>query len=67
MNWQHYWKAIMAFVALLTTNIAYQLLDTSTPWPSTPKAWMVFLVTVALGTWLVYQKANAPADPDSER
>ncbi len=60
MNWQQYWKAILAFLGLLVTNIAYALLDSSKPWPETPKAIGIFLLTTVLGTWLVYQKANKP-------
>lgn len=60
MNWQHYWKSILAFVSLVITNVAVALVQSGQPWPSTVQEWAVFGVTTTLGTWLVYQKRNAP-------
>lgn len=56
-----YWKSILAFISLVVTNIAVTLTQTSAPWPGDVKGWVVFAVTTLLGTWLVYQKSNAPA------
>lgn len=57
-----YWKAILAFVSLVVTNIAVALVQSGQAWPSTGKEWLVFAVTTILGTWLVYQKRNTTSD-----
>lgn len=59
-NWQHYWKAILAFLSLVTTNVAAALVQSGQPWPTTAREWGVFGLTTVLGTWLVYQKRNGP-------
>ena len=60
MNLAHYSKAIMAFVGLLVTNVATRWVINAEPLPITGKDWVAFAVTTIGGTWLVYQKANAP-------
>lgn len=61
MNWQHYWKAILAFLALLVTNVATRWVTNSEPLPASGRDWIAFAITTIGGTWLVYQKANSPA------
>lgn len=58
-----YTKAILAFFALLLTNVATQLTTVGVPWPVTGSEWARFLVSTTLGTWLVYQVPNRPAAP----
>lgn len=60
MNWQHYWKAILAFLALLVTNVSTRLVANGEPLPQTGEEWVTFAATTVGGTWLVYRKANAP-------
>ncbi|UXA19569.1 hypothetical protein [Mycobacterium sp. SMC-4] len=65
MNWQHYWKSILAFLSLVTTNVAVALVQSGQPWPETGQEWGVFALTTTLGTWLVFQKGNAPKRSDA--
>ena len=65
MNWQQYWKAILAFSGLLVTNVATRWVVNAEPLPQTSKDWIAFAVTTIGGTWLVYQKANAPTGTPS--
>lgn len=67
MNYAHHWKAIMAFTALLVTNVATRWVVNNEPLPATGKDWVAFAVTTVGGTWLVYQKANAPAGGRHEK
>ena len=67
MNWQHYWKAILTFASLLVTNIATRWVINGEPLPAAAKDWIAFAVTTVGGTWLVYQKANAPAGGRHEK
>lgn len=62
MNWQHYWKSIMAFLGAVLTNVATRLIINGEPWPTNVRDGLAFAGTTALSTWLVYQKANAPAE-----
>lgn len=55
MNWKSSWKAILAFGALLATNVATQLTTASAPWPTDGGEWLRFALTTAGGTWLVWQ------------
>jgi len=64
-NWQHYWKAILAFFSLVATNAVADLSLSGVPWPEDPSEWGRWLVTVTAGTWLVYQKRNLPKKPES--
>jgi hypothetical protein len=63
MNWQHYWKTILAFLSLLATNIATRLVTMGEPLPESAGDWLTFIVTTVGGTWLVFQKSNAPKIP----
>lgn len=65
MNWKHYTKSICAFAALLATNVATRWVTNNEPLPATGKDWIAFAVTTIGGTWLVYQRANAPKAPTS--
>ena len=67
MNYAQYWKAICAFLALLVTNVATRWVINNEPLPITGKDWVAFAVTTVGGTWLVYQKANAPAGGRHEK
>jgi uncharacterized membrane protein YeaQ/YmgE (transglycosylase-associated protein family) len=49
MNWQAYWKAILAFVGAFGTNVVVQLTQHAVPWPTNGGEWARFLVSV-LGT-----------------
>ena len=60
MNWQHYWKSILAFLALLATNVATRWVTNGEPLPETGKDWITFAITTVGGTWIVYRKSNAP-------
>jgi hypothetical protein len=55
-----YWKSILAFLSLVATNVATQLMTSGVPWPTNGGEWARFGATTVLGTWLVFQKANAP-------
>ena len=58
-----YVKSILAFLALVLTNVATQLTTTGTAWPTDGGEWVRFAVTTVLGTWLVYQVPNRTSDP----
>ena len=60
MNWQHYWKSILAFLSLLATNVATLWVTQGQPLPGNGGEWAAFAVTTIGGTWLVFQKRNAP-------
>lgn len=62
MNWQHYWKSILAFLSLLATNVATRWVTNQEPLPETGKDWITFAVATIGGTWLVYRVANADKD-----
>lgn len=59
-NWQHVWKAILAFLSLVATNAVADLTASGKPWPETGAEWLRWIVSVVGGTLLVYGKANAP-------
>ncbi|QEA10796.1 holin [Mycobacterium phage Weirdo19] len=61
-----YLKAILAFVSLLVTNIAADLTAGGQPWPTDGGEWARWLLTITLGTWLVYQLPNS-AHPRTPR
>ncbi|AYQ99977.1 hypothetical protein PBI_NEBKISS_36 [Mycobacterium phage Nebkiss] len=63
-NWQHYWKAIIAFLTLVATNAATDLMQSGNPWPSTGGEWARWGVSILGGTLLVYGKSNAPKKTD---
>lgn len=53
-----YTKAILAFISLVVTNIAADLTAGNEPWPQSGGEWARWLLTIILGTWLVYQLPN---------
>lgn len=53
-------KSIMAFLALLVTNMAAEVASTGQPWPSDTAGWMTLLGTTIGGTLLVWAKSNGP-------
>lgn len=59
-NWQHYWKAILAFLSLVATNAVTDLMQDGSPWPSTGGEWARWGVSILGGTLVVYGKGNAP-------
>lgn len=61
MNWQHYWKAILAFIGAVATNAFTDLLQSSQPWPASGWEWLRWAVSIVGMTYLVYRgPANAP-------
>lgn len=60
MNWQHYWKSILAFLSLLATNVATLWVTNGQPLPENGGEWVTFAVTTVGGTWLVFQTRNKP-------
>lgn len=62
-----YWKAVLAFLSLVVTNLAIALVQSGQPWPTNLKGWATLAVTTVLGTWLVYQKGNADKRAASQR
>lgn len=53
-----YLKSILAFLTLVATNVATQLMTTGVPWPTSTGEWVRFAVTTVLGTWLIWQVPN---------
>ena len=53
-------KAVLAFLALLLTNVFTRLITNGEPIPADTKGWLVFGITTLGGTWLVWQKTNGP-------
>lgn len=61
MNWQHYWKAILAFAGAVTTNAFTDLLQSGQPWPVSGWEWLRWAVSIVGMTYLVYAgPANKP-------
>lgn len=56
---KEYWKAILAFLGLLATNIATELMRGPEFWPTNWGSALRWAVTVIAGTWLVYRVPNA--------
>lgn len=54
------WKAVIAFVSLLLTNVFTRLVTNGEALPETGHDWLLFCLTVVGGTWLVYVKGNGP-------
>lgn len=50
-----YWKAILAFLGLLATNAATDLMQSGEPWPADGGEILRWLISIVAGTWLVYQ------------
>lgn len=49
------WKSLLAFGVLFLTNVATQLTTVGVPWPVDGGQWTRFLLTTALGTYIVWQ------------
>lgn len=58
-----YSKAILAFLALVVTNLIAVVVDptTSALLPQTAGEWWSAILTTLVGTFVVWWKANAPA------
>lgn len=54
------WKAILAFVALVLTNLSANLAVTDSASPHTTSQWVTLLVSTVVGTFAVWAKANEP-------
>ncbi len=55
-----YWKSILAFVALLVTNLSANIANSGTLTPQTTGEWLTLLLTTVAGTFAVYAKRNEP-------
>lgn len=55
-----YWKSILAFVALIVTNLSANVANSDVLAPQTLAEWLVLVGTTVVGTFAVYQKANEP-------
>jgi hypothetical protein len=55
-----YWKSILAFLSLFVTNLAADWMANGQPWPEDWTSLARWVLTIGVGTWLVWQKANAP-------
>ena len=53
-------KSIVAFLALLATNLVNEVVTTGTPWPVDWQGWLTLLVTTLGGTMMVWYKTNGP-------
>lgn len=53
-----YWKAILAFVALVVTNLSANVANSDVLAPQTLAEWLVLVGTTVVGTFAVYQKQN---------
>ena len=56
-----YWKSILAFLSLFATNLAADWMANGQPWPETGGELVRWVVSIGVGTFLVYQKANTPS------
>lgn len=55
------WKSVLAFLALLATNVATRWVTNGEPLPESGADWAAFAVTTVGGTWLVFRsRANGP-------
>lgn len=55
------WKSLLAFGVLFISNVATQLTTVGVPWPVDGGQWARFLLTTALGTYVVWQgPSNKP-------
>ena len=61
MNVGLYWKSILAFAALLLTNLSANVANSDVLAPQTLAEWLVLVGTTVVGTFAVYRKANKPA------
>lgn len=60
------WKSILAFLALLATNIATRWVTNGEPLPENTAGWVAFGITTVGGTWLVYGNTNGPKPEHAE-
>lgn len=58
--WKKYWKMFLAFAALLGTNVAVELMKSDAPWPPDLGSWVRWGLSIGVGTFLVWGKANIP-------
>lgn len=58
-----YWKAILAFLSLVVTNLIAIVVDPTTNalLPQTAGEWWSAILTTLVGTFVVWWKTNAPA------
>lgn len=59
----YYWKALLAFLSLFATNLAADWMTNGQPWPEDGGQLTRWILSIGVGTWLVYQKANARTVP----
>ena len=57
------WKAILAFLSLFATNLLADWTANGQPWPDDWQSAARWLLTVGVGTALVYLKSNTTTDP----
>ena len=58
---KEYSKAILAFLGLLATNVAADIMGGGEEWwPATWQEGLRWAVTMLAGTWLVYRIPNTP-------
>ena len=66
MDWQHYWKAILAFAGAVASNAFADLLQSGQPWPANSGEWVRWTVSIVGTTYLVYRgPANQPKAVDA--
>jgi hypothetical protein len=53
MNWQAYWKAILAFVSTVVLPGIVQWIQSGQPWPTSASGWTLWAVTVFGSTTVV--------------
>lgn len=56
-----YWKALLAFLALVATNLLTTLSATGAVWPDTTHGWVTLVGTTVVGTFAVWAKGNTAA------
>ncbi len=58
VNFGKYAKAIIAFISLVVTNVAYRVSSGEDPIPTDVKGWILLVTTTAAGTFLTWAKSN---------
>lgn len=46
MNWQGYWKAILAFLGTTVGNAVVTWVESGQPWPTNGAQWLQWAVTI---------------------
>jgi hypothetical protein len=64
MQWSHITKSVLAFLGLLATNIATELMQHDTAWPTNGGEWARWVLTIVLGTLGVYSLPNTTKEPE---